>query len=102
MYERWEFCKAHCETYKKFPNKRERYKRCSVCKAYQMHQYLREQGLILEEGSELVEKISRLEKVAEAAEELSTWLNDNRFMPGSVLLEHLRQALADLEKGASK
>ncbi len=63
-YEPWEFCKAidcpafpgiifGCEDTKKIF--------CRKCHAYQMHQYLKDHGQILEEGSGLIARVREAE-----------------------------------------
>jgi len=41
-YQSWDFCEANCLAYKIFASKEGR--GCYSCKAYQMHQWLQEQG----------------------------------------------------------
>jgi nicotinamide riboside kinase len=60
-YKPWDFCRANCNKVELWPNKRDRkILFCYRCKAYQFHQYLRQHGQILEDESELAEKIKEV------------------------------------------
>lgn len=55
-YKSWEYCQSiNCPIYNHW-GKEKRKEACVTCHAYQMHQYLREHGQILEEGSKLLLK----------------------------------------------
>lgn len=57
VYKPWDFCKSiDCDVLN--INKETQADSCLRCKAYQMHQYLREHGQILEEGSALQSQLA--------------------------------------------
>lgn len=61
-YKPWDFCKdTDCKSYRYPGLEEERILFfCEKCKAYKMHQYLREHGQIVEEGSPCITKIAVL------------------------------------------
>ena len=68
LYKPWEFCKAiDCDALSVI-HQDQRMKKvyCYRCYAYRMHQYLKDHGQILEEGSEL----EQLRNIRDAAEKL--------------------------------
>ena len=58
-YQSWDFCRAIDCTFM-VRTEEQRKTLCRDCKAYQMHQYLKEHGQIVEEGSELFGNSERL------------------------------------------
>lgn len=65
-YESWDFCKYHvCDALRLSDKDKRKRAYCETCRAYQMHQYLKDHGQILEEGSELEQMRSNYEKCAE-------------------------------------
>jgi len=62
-YKPWDFCNdIHCRSlsYPGTVEERRTYL-CENCKAYKMHQYLKDNGQILEEGNPLLEELERLQ-----------------------------------------
>ena len=62
-YKPWDFCNdIHCRSLA-YPGPEEDRRTffCEDCKAYKMHQYLKDNGQILEEGNPLLEELERLQ-----------------------------------------
>ena len=59
-YNPWDFCRS-IDCIRLVRTEDQRKQMCKDCRAYQMHDYLREYGLILEEDSVLSAKIEQLE-----------------------------------------
>ena len=56
-YQPWEFCKTiDCDVLEIIKKPYQKMY-CQKCKAYKFHQYLKEHGQILEEGSELAKRL---------------------------------------------
>jgi hypothetical protein len=68
-YKSWDYCKEHCDMYQKWADSEERvYMMCGDCHVYQFHQYLKEHGQILEEGSELLAVVEAAKKLTDLIE----------------------------------
>ena len=59
LYKPWDFCKSiDCDALGViFKDEKMKKRYCYRCYAYRMHQYLKEHGQILEEGSELAKRL---------------------------------------------
>lgn len=81
-YESWDFCKSvECDALRLTEDNR-KFVSCHKCYAYQMHQYLQDHGQILDqqhiararqleaESAAMLERVQRLESIAEAAQEV--------------------------------
>jgi hypothetical protein len=90
-YKPWDFCKSiDCLAMRRSEavnqGEEARKQACNDCKAYQMHQYLKEHGQILEEGSaleaQLAEAQTELNRLVRARESLVELLNQDLIKDG--------------------
>lgn len=73
LYESWEFCESiNCRAMKRLAGRTEMF--CMDCKAYQMHQYLRDNGQILEAGSELAKVVAEAERLRDIDRQIDNLL----------------------------
>lgn len=73
-YQPWDFCKPDNCTYAKIDNLEERAAQCLElkCRVYRFHQYLSNNGQILEAGSELAKVVAEAERLRVENEALKT------------------------------
>ena len=90
-YESWDFCKSiNCNALIR-PKELRKQTICTECTAYKMHQYLKENGQILEKGSELLQELEALRALEKVAIDIAKYEHTN--------LPKLKKALAAV-KGA--
>lgn len=78
IYQPWDFCRSiNCTVMVRTEEQRRQL--CKDCKAYQMHDYLQKQGLILDEKSGLKEQTEQLGKAFELA--CKTLADTNEYCP---------------------
>jgi len=102
-YKPWDFCKSlQCYSHQLDPE----YCKKVGCKAYQMHDYLREHGQIIEEGNPLLAELEQLRRVRDAAEKLNINQNALYIYHGlececwrCVIMRNLEQALSQAKAG---